>query len=80
MWSRTTTNLFESLQIIVTVPVLLELLLCDSRAWLPREESRSFPHVLQWNSGFLARANTRAEMTDKFDRAAVRVTILCRTQ
>ena len=31
----------ESLQIIVTVPVLLDLLLCHSRAWLPREESRS---------------------------------------
>src|SRR5216683_467993 len=46
----------ESLQIIATVPVLLDLLLCHSRAWLPREESRSFPTVLQRNSGFLARA------------------------
>jgi hypothetical protein len=36
-------SLSESLQIIVTVPVLLDLLLCHSRAGLPREESRSFP-------------------------------------
>src|SRR5258708_7560054 len=40
----------------MTLPVLLDLLLCHSRAWLPREESRSFPTVLQRNSGFLARA------------------------
>src|SRR6266851_8206972 len=46
----------RALQITVTVPVLLDLLLCHSRAWLPREESRSLPHVLQRNSGFLARA------------------------
>src|SRR6266849_990230 len=49
-------DLIESLQIIVTVPVLLDLLLCHSRAWLPREESRSLPHRPQRNSGFLARA------------------------
>ena len=46
----------RALQIIVTVPVLLDLLLCHSRAWLPREESRSLPHRPQRNSGFLARA------------------------
>jgi hypothetical protein len=62
----------------VTVPVLLDLLLCHSRAWLPREESRSFP---TFSSGIRPRApDTRAGMTEKFDRADVRVTILCRIQ
>src|ERR1700736_2502417 len=70
--------LIEALQIIATVPVLLDLLLCHSRAWLPREESRSFPTS---SSGIPPRApDTPAGMTEKFDRAGVRVTILCRTQ
>src|SRR6266852_1836191 len=70
---------YRAPQIIVTVPVLLDLLLCHSLAWLPREESRSF---LTSSSGIRdsSRApDTRAGMTEKFDRADVRVTILCRT-
>jgi hypothetical protein len=64
-------DLIRALQIIVTVPVLLDRLLCHSRAWLPREESR--PHVLQRNSGFLARARHARGNDRKFDRADVRV-------
>src|SRR5216683_7331298 len=45
----------ETLQIIATVPVLLDLLLCHSRAWLPREESRSFPTSSSGNSAARAR-------------------------
>src|SRR5690348_8431708 len=71
-------TIIETLQIIVTAPVLLDLLLCHSRAWLPREESRSLPTS---SSGIRPRApDTRAGMTEKFDRTDVRVTILCRTQ
>src|SRR5713226_1408607 len=69
----------RTLQIIVTVPVLLDLLFCHSRAWLPREESRSFPTS---SSGIRPRApDTRAGMTEIFDRADVPCHyILCRTQ
>src|SRR5229473_907981 len=70
----------ETLQIIVTVPVLLDLLLCHSRAWLPREESRSFPTSSSGIRDSSRAPDTRAGMTEKFDRADVRVTILCRTQ
>src|SRR6266851_1464833 len=65
--SKRARELIEALQIIVTVPVLLELLLCHSRAWLPREESRSFSTS---SSGIRPRApDTRAGMTG--DRADV---------
>ncbi len=70
----------ETLQIIVTVPVLLDLFLCHSRAWLPREESRSFPTSSSGIRDSSRAPDTRAGMTEKFDRAEVRVTILCRTQ
>src|SRR5713226_10469777 len=79
LYIRVNLDSIESLQIIVTVPVLLDLLLCHSRAWLPRDESRSFPTS---SSGI--RDSSRAPDTRgndrKFDRADVRVTILCRTQ
>src|SRR5229473_5903910 len=68
------------LQIIVTVPVLLDLLLCHSRVWLPREESRSFPRSSIGIRDSSRAPDTRAGMTEKFDRADMRVTILCRTQ
>src|SRR5713226_392004 len=70
----------RALQIIVTVPVLLDLLLCHSRAWLPREESRSFPTSSSGIRDSSRAPDTRAGMTEKFHRADVRVTILCRTQ
>ncbi len=70
--------LIETLQIIVTVPVLLDLLLCHSRAWLPREESRSFPTSSNGIRDSSRATDTRAGMTEKFDRADVRVTILSR--
>ena len=73
-------NTIESLHIIVTVPVLLDLLLCHSRAWLQREESRSFPTSFSGIRDSSRAPDTRAGMTEKFDRADVRVTILCRTQ
>jgi hypothetical protein len=63
-----------------SVPVLLDLLLCHSRAWLPREESRSFPTSSSGIRDSSRAPDTRARMTEKFDRADVRVTILCRTQ
>src|SRR5579864_5732677 len=65
---------------IVTVPVLLDLLLCHSRAWLPREEPRSFPTSSSGIRDSSRAPDTRAGMTEKFDRADLRVTILCRTQ
>src|SRR5713226_1985558 len=71
---------YRALQIIVAVPVLLDLLLCHSRAWLPREESRSFPTSSSGIRDSSRAPDTRAGMTEKFDRADVRVTILCRTQ
>jgi hypothetical protein len=71
---------FESLQIIVTAPVVLDLLLCYSRACLPREESRSFPTSSSGIRDSSRAPNTRAGMTEKFDRADVHATILCRTQ
>ena len=64
----------------MTAPVLLDLLLCHSRAWLPREESRSFPTSSSGIRDSSRAPDTRAGMTEKFDRADVRVTILCRTQ
>src|SRR6266851_7298157 len=67
----------ESLQIIVTVPVLLDLLLCHSRAWLPREESRSFPTSSSGIRDSSRAPDTRAGTTEKFDRAGVRVTMVC---
>src|SRR5216684_6756466 len=70
----------RTLQIIVTVPVLLDLLLCHSRAWLPREESRSFPTSSSGIRDSSRAPDTRAGMTEKFHRAAVRVTILCRNK
>ncbi len=63
-----------------SVPVLLDLLLCHSRAWLPRDESRSFPTSSSGIRDSSRAPDTRARMTEKFDRADVRVTILCRTQ
>jgi hypothetical protein len=79
--SRTKTEIKPiALQIIVTVPVLLDLLLCHSRAWLPREESRSFPTSSSAIRDSSRAPDTRAGMTEKFDRADLRVTILCRTQ
>src|SRR5712692_2655423 len=62
---------YESLQIIVTVPVLLDRLLCHSRAWLPREESRSFPTSSSGIRDSSRAPDTRAGMTEKFDRADV---------
>ncbi len=59
------------LQIIVTVPVLLDLLLCHSRVWLPREESRSFPRSSSGIRDSSRAPDTRAGMTEKFDRADV---------
>src|SRR5229473_3099972 len=70
----------RTLQIIVTVPVFLDLLVCHSRAWLPREESRFFPTSSSGIRDSSRAPDTRAGMTEKFDRADVRVTIWCRTQ
>src|SRR5260370_3880425 len=75
-----TQDTIESLQIIVTVPVLLDLLLCHSRAWLPREESRSLPTSSSGIRDSSRAPDTRAGMTEKFDLADVPVTILCKTQ
>src|SRR5713101_2670539 len=70
----------RALQIIVTVPALLDLLLSHSRVWLPREESRPFPTSSSGIRDSSRAPDSRAGMTEKFDRADVRVTILCRTQ
>jgi hypothetical protein len=66
----------------VTVPVLLDLLLCHSRAWLPAAARRIpvLPHASSGIRDSSRAPDTRAGMTKKFDRADVRVTILCRTQ
>src|SRR6266481_7165019 len=55
----------ESLQIIVTVPVLLDLLLCHSCALLPREESRSFPTSSSGIRDSSRAPDTRPGMTRK---------------
>src|SRR5216683_4578213 len=57
---------YRAPQIIVTVPVLLDLLLCHSRAWLPREESRSFPMSSSGIRDSSRAPDTRAGMTEKF--------------
>jgi hypothetical protein len=44
------------------------------------EESRSFPTSSSGIRDSSRAPDTRAGMTEKFDRADVRVTILCRTQ
>ena len=67
-------------QINVTVPVLLDLLLRHSRAWLPREESRSFPTSSSGIRDSPRVPDMCAGMTEKFDLADVRVIIRCRTQ
>ncbi len=54
-----------------------DLLLCHSRAWLPREESRSFPTSSSGIRDSSRAPDTRAGMTEKFDRAGVRVTMVC---
>ncbi len=59
---------------------LARSLACHSRAWLPREESRPFPTSSSGIRDSSRAPDTRAGMTEKFDQADVRVTILCRTQ
>src|SRR5713226_6805343 len=70
----------RSLQIIVTAPVLLDLLLCHSRAWLPREESRSFLTSARSNFSVIPARVSGAREESRIPLEDVRVTILRRTQ
>src|SRR5216684_3245187 len=66
----------RALQIIVTVPALLDLLLSHSRAWLPREESRPFPTSSSGIRDSSRAPDTRAGMTENSTERTCRVTIL----
>src|SRR6266852_7516351 len=70
---------YRALQIIVTVPVLLDLcsviLARGCRAKNPGPSPTSSSGIRDSSRA----PDTRAGMTEKFDRADVRVTILCRT-
>src|SRR5579864_5451274 len=65
---------------MVTVPVLRDLLFCHSRAWLPREESRSFPTSSSGIRDSSRAPDTHAGMTENSTERTSVSTILCRTQ
>ena len=62
------------------VPGNLAVLLCHSRAWLPREESRSFSTNCAVTPARVSGVREESRIPLEDDRADVRVTILCRTQ